>query len=413
MLSLLLLALAATPTQATTVVIKHHSESAVSLLSSGERLRGPFARYELVPVVSLAAGQALRAELLSKKYASVERIDLSVPRMRAMTDEAFAPAVSVMKDPPFTPVAPARSGTDRELTRAWGWHKVETARAWSVTQGSDDLVVAVIDTGIDYNHEDLQASLYREGDWFGWDFVNNDALPYDDLKLDFVGHIGHGTHAASIIAAQANNGVGFAGIAPRVKILPLKFLNASNRGEDAHALAAFSLALEKGAKIINASWGGTGDPNAEENRLMKEGIEILRGHGVLVVAAAGNSQNNNDGSEPVLPATYPLDNIISVAKSDKSDGMPWNSGYGKNSVHLMAPGQDVLGAAPKNKYRESSGTSFAVPHVVGALALVWSQYPEWTYLQVKEAVLKSVDPASRYSRGTITNGRLNVARGLE
>jgi subtilisin family serine protease len=412
MFSFLALSLLLSRTDAATLVIKHKSDSAASLLSQGERLRGPFARYELVPVTSVAVGEALRSQILAKKLKSVERIDLSVARLRAMTDEPFYPLADEMKDPPFRLLAPARSGVDRELSRAWGWHKVDTARAWQVTQGSEDIIVAVIDSGIDYNHEDLQASLYRDGDWFGWDFVNDDALPYDDLKIELVGHIGHGTHASSIIAAQANNGVGFAGIAPRVKILPLKFLNASNRGEDAHAIAAFSLALEKGAKIINASWGGTGDPNAQENLLLKEAIEILRQQGVLLVAAAGNSNNNNDGSHPVLPATYPLDNIISVAKSDKSDGMPSNSGHGKRSVHLMAPGQDVLGAAPNNKYRTSSGTSFAVPHVVGALALVWAQHPEWTYLQVKEAVLKSVDPASRYSRGTITNGRVNAAKAL-
>ena len=130
------------------------------------------------------------------------------------------------------------------------------------------------------------------------------------------------------------------------------------------------------------------------------------------MAAAGNSENNNDGSEPVLPASYKLDNIISVAKSDRNDEMPSNSGYGKNSVHLMAPGQDVIGAAPKNKYRESSGTSFAVPHVVGALALVWSRHPEWNYQQVREAVLKTVDPAGRIRSPTITDGRVSALKAL-
>lgn len=410
-MSFFLVFLLGLPAFSATLIVKHKSAQAPNAGFQSERLSGPFAQYELIDTADTKSSLALRNHLLARKHLAIESITISRPRFEAMADLPSLYLASPMKDPAFKPVI-AKTGEDPGLKDAWGWKKIQTDLAWRSTQGSDDLVVAVIDSGIDYNHEDLQASLFRDGDYFGWDFVNKDALPYDDLKIEWVGHIGHGTHVASIIAAQANNGVGFAGIAPKVKILPLKFLNASNRGEDADAIAAFSVAVEKGAKIINASWGGTGDPDSEENRPMKEAIEILRQQGVLLVAAAGNSQNNNDGGSPVLPATYKIDNIISVAKSDKNDEIPWNSGRGKKSVHLIAPGEEVVGAAPNNTYRKSSGTSFAVPHVVGALALIWSQHPEWSYLEVKNALLKNVDASKAAADATITGGRVNVFKAL-
>jgi len=213
---------------------------------------------------------------------------------------------------------------------------VQAADSWDYTRGSSDIVVAVIDTGVDGSHEDLAANLVP-----GYDFVNDDGDPDDDN--------GHGTHVAGIIAAAADNGKGIAGTAPNVKIMPLKAADAGGSFTTASIVSAIQYAADNGARVVNMSFGSSNFDTLE--------YEAIRDNpGILFVAAAGNEGNNNDVN-PVYPACYDLPNIISVAALAPDGGLAGFSNYGEDSVHLAAPGGDIISAIPQH---EGSGVALAV-----------------------------------------------------
>ena len=316
---------------------------------------------------------------------------------------------------------------DPRFGELWGLHNtgqsggtadadIDAPEAWDVTTGSRSVVVAVIDTGVDYNHPDLAANIWvnaaelngspnrdddRNGyvdDVHGYDFVNNDASPLDDQ--------GHGTHLAGTIGAAGNNGVGVAGINWQVQIMPLKFLDGSGSGTTSDAIKAIEYAVANGATISNNSWGG--DPYSQA---LYDAIRNARNAGHIFVTAAGNNGSNNDQS-PFYPAGYELDNVISVAATDRNDRLASFSNYGAATVDLAAPGVDILSTKPNNAYATSSGTSMATPHVAGVVALVRGQHPELTYREVIQQVLNSVDYVPALEGRTITAGRLNAARAV-
>jgi putative cell wall-binding protein len=246
--------------------------------------------------------------------------------------------------------------------------------AWSVTTGRSDLIVAVIDDGVDITHPDLAARIWSnpgevanglddDGNGFvddvnGWDFCNGDASVLD--SGDF-----HGTHVAGSIAASGN-GAGIAGVAPNVKIMPVKFLdqNQPECGEDFNAVAAIEYAVAEGADIINASWGGP-DFSASLR------AAIAAAPQVLMVAAAGNSNSNND-TLPIYPASYDLGNILSVAAIHNEGHLNDATNFGPVSVDLSAPGEDILSTMPGNTYALLSGTSMAAANTTGVAALAAS-----------------------------------------
>jgi subtilisin family serine protease len=295
---------------------------------------------------------------------------------------------------------------DPDLGKTYGMSKIGATDAWKTFNGSKDFVVADIDTGIDYNHEDLAFNLWRQKDdkgqeFVGYDFVHNDNLPFDDNE--------HGTHTAGTIGAVGGNGKGVSGVTQRVSLMALKFLSGEGSGTTADAIRAIDYAVEHGAKVLSNSWGGKGDDN---NAALKEAIERARAKDVLFVAAAGNDGTDNDGSDPSYPAGFDNDNLISVAATDSSDELAFFSNYGKKSVHLAAPGVNVYSTVPGNKYKQESGTSMACPHVAGAAALLWSRHPDWNYKKVKEVLLSSVDQVSSLQGKTVTGGRLNILKAL-
>ncbi len=247
--------------------------------------------------------------------------------------------------------------------------------AWGVTTGRSDLVVAVIDDGVDVTHPDLAARIWSnpgevaanglddDGNGFvddvnGWDFCNGDASVFD--AGDF-----HGTHVAGSIAASGN-GAGIAGVAPNVKIMPVKFLDGDQPecGEDFNAVAAIEYAVAEGADIINASWGGP-DFSASLR------AAIAAAPQVLMVAAAGNSNSDNDAL-PIYPASYDLGNILSVAAIHNEGFLTAETNYGPVSVDLSAPGEDILSTLPGNTYGLLSGTSMAAANTTGVAALAAS-----------------------------------------
>jgi subtilisin family serine protease/subtilisin-like proprotein convertase family protein len=290
---------------------------------------------------------------------------------------------------------------------------IDAAEAWNIQTGNN-VLVGVIDTGVDYNHPDLAANIWTNpgeiagdgidndgngyvDDIHGYDFFNNDSDPMDD--------VGHGTHVAGTIAGSGNNGVGVTGVSWSSKIMALKFMGP-NGGTTYDAIRAINYATQMGAKITNNSWAGGGFSQG-----LYDAIAAARNAGSLFIAAAGNSGNNND-STATYPASYDLDNIIAVAATDRNDQLASFSNYGATSVDIGAPGVDILSTTPNNTYSTYDGTSMAAPHVSGVASLVWAQNPGMTYAQVKERILTTGDPITSLQGKTLTGRRLNAYNAL-
>ncbi|NOX53028.1 MAG: S8 family serine peptidase, partial [Planctomycetes bacterium] len=298
---------------------------------------------------------------------------------------------------------------------------IDAPEAWEITTGSRDIVVAIIDSGVDYTHPDLAANIWTNpgeipnngidddqngfvDDVHGYDFRNNDGDPMDDR--------GHGTHVAGTIAAVGNNGIGVTGINWTSSVMPLKFLDDRNQGATSDAIAAINYAVEMRKKygvnvrVINASWGSKLD-----NPGLRDAIEKAGWEDILFVTAAGNGnilgRGQNNDLQPFYPASYDLDNVIAVAASDFNDRLTVFSNYGRQSVDLAAPGLGIVSTVPGG-YGSRNGTSMAAPHVTGVAALFLSHVPYATALEVKEAILSGVDPVPGLRRKVATGGRLNA-----
>ncbi len=293
---------------------------------------------------------------------------------------------------------------DPRLDAMYNLRITQTFEAWNRSDGKK-IIVADLDTGVDYNHEDLSFNIWRNpkptvGDTVGFDFVHTDPFPYDDN--------GHGTHTGGIIAGVGGNGKGVAGIAPRASLMALKVFDFKAEGNIAYVLRAFDYAISHGAKIISNSWGGL----QYHDPLMVEAIDRAEKKGVLVIFATGNDAVDIDQT-PSYPASYHSKNMITVTATNFYDEMAEFSNYGKKTVDLGAPGVAILSSIPGDRYAFMDGTSMACPHVAGAAALVWANHPSWNYAAVKAAILRSTDPLPALRDKTVTGGRLNVRRALE
>jgi len=298
---------------------------------------------------------------------------------------------------------------DPSYSQLYGMTKISAPKAWDRYTGTKNLVVGVIDTGIDYNHPDLINNIWtnpgeiagngidddRNGyidDVHGWNFINNTNNPMDD--------VGHGTHVAGTIGAVGNNGIGVAGVVWNTKLAAVKFLGPDG-GSTANAILAVKYAAKMNFEICNNSWGGWGYSQA-----LRDTIASYSG---VFTAAAGNFANDND-VKPYYPATYDCSNIISVAATDINDSKPTFSHIGRTTVDLGAPGVNTYSTYRGGGYTTLSGTSMATPHVSGAAALIKSLNPTMTTAQIKSCILANVDPVASLSGKTVTGGRLNVAK---
>ncbi|NLY00379.1 MAG: S8 family serine peptidase, partial [Rhodopirellula sp.] len=292
---------------------------------------------------------------------------------------------------------------------------IDAPEAWDLAAETGRTIVAVIDSGVDYTHPDLAANMWRNpaeiagngidddgngfvDDVYGADFINRDGDPMDDH--------GHGTHVAGTIAAVHDNGRGVAGVNPSAKIMALKFLDASGSGSLLDAVAALDYAVAHGAQISNNSWG-----SGQFSQALEDGIRRAQQAGHIVVAAAGNNGSDLD-LVASYPASYGLDNVVSVAATDRNDLLAAFSNYSDRSVDLAAPGYAILSTKPGDTYDTSSGTSMAAPHVSGAISLVWDLNPDWDYARVIGQVLATVDPLPGLTDKTASGGRLNAAEAL-
>ncbi|MCE3008985.1 MAG: S8 family serine peptidase [Proteobacteria bacterium] len=377
---------------------------------------------------------------------------------RSMSRHSWAEVSAMPADNPTFPRAPSqKNGNDPLLATQWSMANIEASEGWKKTQGSSEMIVAILDTGVDYTHEDLLPNMWRnpgeEGtdaagrdkstngidddgngyvdDLMGWDFAAKDNKPFDlavDPKQLLIsgGNPGHGTHCSGNVAARGFNSLGIAGVAPNVKVMALRFISEKGQGTTADAVMAIRYAVDNGAKVLSNSWGGEGSRSdgSEENLALKEAIQYAEAKGTLFIAAAGNGRagtgyDMDKDPTPVYPASYDFENIISVAAIDVKNELGAFSNWGATSVDIGAPGVAVLSTTVGGKYSDKvldfagfditwDGTSMATPHVAGAAALYWSLHPNKTWREVKDAILKSAAPTPALRGKTTTEGILNI-----
>lgn len=295
---------------------------------------------------------------------------------------------------------------------------ISALEAWKTTHGSQDVIVAVLDSGVDYTHPDLMENMWQRpasiaeytddelgviNDDYGFNAVNQNGDPMDDN--------GHGTHCAGIIGAVGGNGWGIAGINWKVKIMPLKFMSSGGFGTTKDAIECINYVINRrkagvNVSIISASWGST-----MKSKALGDAIKNAGDAGITFIAASGNSSANSDKS-PHYPASYQLPNVISVAALNRNDELASFSNYGAKTVHVAAPGAEILSTWLGHEFKEASGTSMATPEVAGVAALVLSVEPKLTVEQLRDRLFKSVDKIDALSGKVSTGGRINAARAV-
>lgn len=306
---------------------------------------------------------------------------------------------------------PQSRGTNSSPTGQAG-ADINALEAWSLTKGDRSIKIAVIDTGVDYNHEDLRANIWTNtaeangvagvdddgngyvDDIHGYDFANNDGDPMDGN--------GHGTHCAGTIAAEHDNGIGIAGVMSQAQIVGVKFLTDEGSGSTADAISAIDYATAINVDIMSNSWGGGGRSQA-----LEEAIKRANSKGIIFTAAAGNSASDND-IRPQYPANYDVENVISVAAHNYNDGLASFSCYGSDTVHVAAPGRNILSTTPQNQYDVYSGTSMATPHVSGVVGLYLAYHGKEDPKVLRDKLMQSSVYASGYGRTTIGGGRVDA-----
>lgn len=395
--------------------------SAVEQPGSGSPFEGlgeVSARYSLGGQNStLLADTFTSSEILHLKLEDTSEASLEQAIEKLHRDSRIAYAVTndiLTSFDQMSEPAPARSVTPDDLDpRLYGMERISAPLGWADTSGNRNSapLIAVIDSGTDYNHPDLAANIWSNpkeipngidddgngiiDDIHGYNAAGKNGDPRDGGS--------HGTHVAGTVGAVGNNGQGVTGVAWQARLMPVKFIEGGF-GDTADAIAAIGYADSQGARITQNSWGGS---NANQAL-----VDALKASPALHICAAGNDGNNSD-VKPLYPAAYPLDNILAVAATDHEDQLAKFSNYGKDAVDLAAPGVKIYSTVPGAGFAFKSGTSMATPHVSGAASLVLNKFPDLTNEQLKDRLMFSTDRLPQLEGKTASGGRLNLAKALE
>ena len=317
---------------------------------------------------------------------------------------------------------------DPDLPSLWGLLRIRAPGAWDLTTGSPSVVLASVDTGVDYTHPDLAANMWHNPGEIAGNGLDDDGNGYvDDVygmasasdasdPSDPMDVQGHGTHTAGTMAGVGDNGTGVTGVAWRASIMALRFFSADGLGATSDAMACIDYAVtmkQRGVNVvaINASWG-----SSENSAFLRYAIETAGDAGIIVVTAAGNGGGDKVGDDndavPYYPASYDCTNIIAVAASDDTDALTQFSNYGAASVDLAAPGADIRSTVPisidPSGYAFKKGTSMAAPHVTGTIALCAALYPDESVAERIDRLLSSADPVASLTGTCVTGGRLDA-----
>ena len=313
---------------------------------------------------------------------------------------------------PTEPYSLADANISQSLEQ-WSLNKVRASEAWTVTEGSKDIVVAVLDSGIDYTHNDLKNNIWINpsesingidddhngyiDDMYGWNFPAQNSNPISTINSN------HGTHVAGIIGGTGNS---IFGLAPNVKLMALKFIGENGTGSTSDAIRGIDYAIDKKVFAINNSWGSTGNSVA-----LSEAIARAEKAGILFVVAAGNGNNGigfNIDEKKWYPASYNNSNIISVAATNTTDLLAPFSNFGKYLVDVAAPGLSILSTVSNQGYERMSGTSMATPVVTGIAVLIKAANPALTYTEIIRLLENSVDRFESMIDKIASGGRVNA-----
>lgn len=315
------------------------------------------------------------------------------------------------------------SPVDTMYSSQWGLngkHGIESERAWSTQKGSKDLVVAVIDSGIDYSHPDLKSNLWiNQAELNGKAGVDDDGNGYiDDINGinafakngNPMDDMGHGTHCAGVIGAS-HNSIGIAGVMANVKLMAVKIFTGAGKTSVEAIVKGIEYAIDNKAKIMSNSWGGT-----QSSQAISDAVKAAGEAGILFVAAAGNGNmfgfGYNIDKKPVYPAGYDMDHILSVGSIASTGKRSMFSNYGQKSVDIFAPGSKVQSTYKDKTYKSLSGTSMATPHVSGVAGLVASEFPRADAIELKERILEGALKKSSFTNKSVSGGVLNAPGAL-
>jgi len=371
---------------------------------------------------------------VDRTYSVVPVKRLALPPNMTMTEAltALRADPNIRYAEPDYIVRTQRKANDPRFAEQWAYDNnvagsILAQEAWDITTGSREIIVAVIDTGVDYLHEDLADNMWvntREipgngidddgngyvDDYRGWNFSWVDSIldgPNFD-PTDPMDRNGHGTHCAGIIGAVGDNGVGVAGVNWKVRIMPLSFLGQWGMGLTSDAILAIEYAWRNGARISNNSWGSRAYSQA-----LYDTIKLAGDNGHLVIAAAGNNGRDNDDSSGLYhnyPSDYDLPNIISVAALESSGNLADFSNYGNLSVDLAAPGASILSTTPSNTYERYDGTSMATPFVSGGAALALALDPTLEMSDLRAQILRAVNKTDALKDKVVTGGQFSLSK---
>jgi thermitase len=367
------------------------------------------------------------AQTVAAQYASMSAfVDYAEPNFRVKLDDPEPPlaAHDLLERRTSFP-----QPNDPQFKDQWGHNNfgqdggkeradIDALKAWLTTKGSDDVVVAVLDTGVDFKHIDLVNNMwtrpenvpaYTDDELGSFNDING--FNGTDKITDPMDDNGHGTHCAGIIGAEGDNGEGIAGVNWKVKIMPLKFLGRGGFGSVNDAIEAINYAIDRkkhgvNLRIISASWGST-----QKSRALEDTIRAAGDAGILFIAAAGNDGSDND-RRPHYPSNYDLPNVISVAALDRTDNLASFSNFGIKTVHVAAPGKDILSTWLNDQYREASGTSMATPFVSGVAALIVANRPSISMEKLRAKLMNSVDKIDALNGKVASGGRINAAKAV-